>query len=158
MATIPIESSPAQASASSTTTASLGLTLGKTDYTGEFKAHFQAFSSFLVDYLPDKTFSHRSHARHKLLRLTRVQFLELSTDVYAEVCRRVNEPGVKYLPANPYFHEKRNVARKKLSTITDPRMQDLCGDVRHELIRRYPEFDTSGIHMLHVSFDAPFPK
>lgn len=64
---------------------------------------------------------------------------------------------VQCLPSNPKFHPKRNTALMKLATLSESRMRDLCGDVHHELARRYPEFysDSIGMRALHVSFDAP---
>lgn len=91
-------------------------------------------------------------ARDKLLRLTSVQFLELSTDVYDELQRRQqyeafrrrppNAPPVvgppEYLLPEDTFHPKRNQARQKLSTLGPPRFRDLATDVFCELERRIP--------------------
>lgn len=90
-------------------------------------------------------------ARDKLLRLSSVQFLELSTDVFDELMRRqaysrrppnappsVGPPS--YLLPEDTFHPKRNQARQKLSTLGSPRFRDLATDVFCELERRIPRF------------------
>jgi hypothetical protein len=90
-------------------------------------------------------------ARDKLQRLTGVQFLELSTDVYDELKRRelaarrppnappsVGPPD--YLIPEENFHPKRNQARQKLSSLGPPRYRDLATDVFCELERRFPRF------------------
>lgn len=90
-------------------------------------------------------------ARDKLQRLTGVQFLELSTDVYDELKRRElasrrpsnAPPGTgppDYLLPEENFHPKRNQARQKLSSLGPPRFRDLATDVFCELERRFPRF------------------
>ncbi|KAL2134962.1 hypothetical protein VTI74DRAFT_10283 [Chaetomium olivicolor] len=90
-------------------------------------------------------------ARDKLQRLTGVQFLELSTDVYDELKRRElahrrppNAPPGSgppdYLLPEENFHPKRNQARQKLSSLGPPRFRDLATDVFCELERRFPRF------------------
>ncbi|KAK4250772.1 hypothetical protein C7999DRAFT_11405 [Corynascus novoguineensis] len=90
-------------------------------------------------------------ARDKLQRLTGVQFLELSTDVYDELKRRElasrrppnAPPGTgppDYLLPEESFHPKRNQARQKLSSLGAPRFRDLATDVFCELERRFPRF------------------
>lgn len=90
-------------------------------------------------------------ARDKLQRLTGVQFLELSTDVYDELKRRElasrrpsnAPPGTgppEYLLPEENFHPKRNQARQKLSSLGPPRFRDLATDVFCELERRFPRF------------------
>lgn len=90
-------------------------------------------------------------ARDKLLRLSPVQFHELSTDVFDELQRRQaaaplpgREPRQKNVPPFlqpvPQFHEKRNQARQKLSSLQTPRFRDLSTDVYCELERRFPHF------------------
>ncbi|KAI1638383.1 hypothetical protein F4809DRAFT_260944 [Biscogniauxia mediterranea] len=91
-------------------------------------------------------------ARDKLLRLSSVQFLELSTDVFDELMRRQMKrppPGAPpnagpppYLLPEQTFHPKRNQARQKLSTLGSPRFRDLATDVFCELERRIPRFIT----------------
>lgn len=81
-------------------------------------------------------------ARDKLLRLTAVQFLELSADVYDELNRRYpppnSEPPPKFLLPRDNFHLKRNQARQKLSLLPPTRFRDLATDVFTELERRIP--------------------
>ena len=84
-----------------------------------------------------------NRARDKLLRLSAVQFQELSTDVYDELLRRQTanaNPGPGYLLPKDDFHPKRNQARQKLSTLPLSRFQDLVVDVLYELERRFPHF------------------
>ncbi|KAI9730669.1 MAG: component of the polarisome [Cirrosporium novae-zelandiae] len=94
-------------------------------------------------------------AKDKLLRLSAVQFHELSTDVYDELIRRQaasRESKGSHTPAQPSvppalpprddFHPKRNHARQKLSTLPPPRFRDLATDVFYELERRFPKFST----------------
>ena len=93
-------------------------------------------------------------ARDKLLRLSSVQFYELSTDVYDELIRRQtaarappnapNGPPAFLLPEKT-FHPKRNQARQRLSSLGPPRFRDLAADVFHELERRFPRFVGSEI-------------
>ncbi|KAK4155525.1 hypothetical protein C8A00DRAFT_31661 [Chaetomidium leptoderma] len=95
-------------------------------------------------------------ARDKLQRLTGVQFLELSTDVYDELKRRElasrrppnAPPGAgppDYLLPEENFHPKRNQARQKLSSLGPPRFRDLATDVFCELERRFPRFTAGDI-------------
>jgi hypothetical protein len=90
-------------------------------------------------------------ARDKLLRLSPVQFHELSTDVFDELQRRQASaplPGrlprqqlvPSFLQPRSDFHEKRNQARQKLSSLQTPRFRDLATDVFCELERRFPQF------------------
>ncbi|KAJ3949275.1 component of the polarisome [Colletotrichum fioriniae] len=94
-------------------------------------------------------------ARDKLLRLSSVQFLELSTDVFDELLRRQSlgrrpsGPGGQgpppYLMPESNFHPKRNQARQKLSSLGPPRFRDLATDVFCELERRFPRFAAGDI-------------
>ncbi|KJZ77478.1 hypothetical protein HIM_03202 [Hirsutella minnesotensis 3608] len=88
-------------------------------------------------------------ARDKLLRLSSVQFYELSTDVYDELMRRQalqrtppNAPNTppSFLLPEKTFHPKRNQARQRLSSLGPPRFRDLAADVYHEIERRFPQF------------------
>lgn len=98
--------------------------------------------------------SQPNKARDKLLRLSPVQFYELSTDVYDELIRR---QAVARMPPNApkgpptfllpekMFHPKRNQARQRLSSLGPPRFRDLAADVFHELERRFPRFQGGDI-------------
>lgn len=83
-------------------------------------------------------------ARAKLLKLSSSQFYELSTDVYDELQRRVNEDHVQpeYLLPKASFHIKRNQARQKLANLSQTRFNDLVDDILFEIKRRgYDSYD-----------------
>ena len=115
--------------------------------------HYFALKRFLAATSKDgRAQPPPNKARDKLLRLSSVQFLELSTDVFDELLRRqaaeafrrgppnaspsAGPPG--YLLPEDTFHPKRNQARQKLSTLGPPRFRDLATDVFCELERRIP--------------------
>ena len=116
--------------------------------------HYVALKRYLAASLRDEKGNPRpNRARDKLLRLSAVQFQELSTDVFDELLRRQqagrrtpngNGPDGPAAPAYLLpirsFHEKRNQARQKLSTLPPPRFRDLATDVFYELERRFPRF------------------
>ena len=113
--------------------------------------HHTALAKWLRDFLRTKGNIRPNRARDKLLRLSAIQFQELSTDVYDELQRR--EPGATddetpedeappFLPPKQNFHEKRNQARQKLSTLPADRFRDLATDVFYELERRFPRFSS----------------
>ncbi|GAA5908347.1 uncharacterized protein JCM6883_004358 [Sporobolomyces salmoneus] len=109
------------------------------------RTHFDALKSWLTREGALATATTRTNARDKLTRLTRQQFQELSTDVYDELVRRIEDaagrPGEQpFLAVRPDFHPKRNQARQKLATLPLQRFKDLASDVYFELDRRYPEF------------------
>ncbi|KDQ56393.1 hypothetical protein JAAARDRAFT_59275 [Jaapia argillacea MUCL 33604] len=106
------------------------------------KTHYLEFSQYLGGHLVPEVSGSRVTAREKLLKLTALQFHELSTDVCDELVRRKNGivgNEVPFLPPRDDFHPKRNQARQKLSTLPAPRFQLLAGDVHSELSRRYPQ-------------------
>ena len=112
--------------------------------------HYAILKRFLGQSLRDEKGNLKpNRARDKLLRLSGIQFQELSTDVYDELLRRqsaqgqqMNGPGQvpPYLLARDNFHPKRNQARQKLATLPPPRFRDLATDVFYELERRFPHF------------------
>ncbi|BGP21626.1 cell polarity protein [Rhodotorula toruloides] len=110
------------------------------------RTHYTALKGWLHEQGALAGGSTRSNAREKLTRLTRQQFQELSTDVYDELTRRIEDsnggqPGQQpFLAVRPDFHPKRNQARQKLATLPLLRFRDLASDVYFELDRRYPEF------------------
>ena len=115
--------------------------------------HYVALKRYLAASLRDEKGNPRpNRARDKLLRLSPVQFQELSTDVFDELMRRQqagrrtpngNGPDggpPPFLLPKDSFHPKRNQARQKLSTLPPPRFRDLATDVFYELERRFPRF------------------
>ena len=112
--------------------------------------HYSIFKRFLAHSLRDEKGNPKpNRARDKLLRLSAVQFQELSTDVYDELLRRQSSSGQQrngpsqvpeFLIPKENFHPKRNQARQKLATLPPPRFQDLATDVFYELERRFPMF------------------
>ncbi|KAH6656988.1 hypothetical protein BKA67DRAFT_176946 [Truncatella angustata] len=109
--------------------------------------HYIALKKFLQSTSKDgRANPPPNRARDKLLRLSAVQFLELSTDVYDELLRRerLSRLGPAKVPPNLQpennFHPKRNQARQKLSTLGPPRFRDLATDVFCELERRFEGF------------------
>ncbi|KAF8543302.1 hypothetical protein BDD12DRAFT_726529 [Trichophaea hybrida] len=127
----------------------------------QVSVHHTALSKWLKEFLETKGNIRPNRARDKLLRLSAIQFQELSTDVYDELQRR--EPGVvapnlspdgempPFLPPKQDFHPKRNQARQKLSTLPADRFRDLATDVFYELERRFPRFSSG----LLPSFGSP---
>lgn len=117
----------------------------------EVAAHHSALKKLLQPYLSQQGNGRPNKARDKLLRLSVIQFQELSTDVYDELQRReanaINNGAEKppHLLPKDKFHPKRNQARQKLSTLAMERFRDLATDVYFELERRFPQFgDGSG--------------
>lgn len=117
--------------------------------------HYSILKRFLAQSLRDEKGNPKpNRARDKLLRLSPVQFQELSTDVYDELLRRQSSSGQQrngpgqvseYLLPKDNFHPKRNQARQKLATLPPPRFQDLATDVFYELERRFPVFTVRDI-------------
>ena len=117
--------------------------------------HYAILKRFLAQSLRDEKGNPRpNRARDKLLRLSPVQFQELSTDVFDELLRRQSSAGQQtngpgqvppYLLPKDNFHPKRNQARQKLATLPAPRFQDLATDVFYELERRFPQFAGNSI-------------
>ncbi|KAG5941315.1 hypothetical protein E4U60_007968 [Claviceps pazoutovae] len=110
--------------------------------------HYIALKAFLHARGNDAR-QHPNKARDKLLRLSSVQFFELSTDVFDELIRRQTmaraPPNTanslpQFLLPEKTFHQKRNQARQRLSSLGPPRFRDLATDVYHELERRFPNF------------------
>ncbi len=120
--------------------------------------HYTVLKRYLAQSLRDEKGNPKPNkARDKLLRLSAVQFQELSTDVYDELIRRQsasaagqqqNGPGQvpAFLTPKENFHPKRNQARQKLATLPPPRFRDLATDVFYELERRFPKFPGTDIY------------
>lgn len=133
--------------------------------------HYVALKRFLANFLRGEAGNPRSNrAKDKLLRLSAVQFHELSTDVYDELLRRQTASGARrsgpggvvqegappFLIPEDNFHPKRNQARQKLSTLPSPRFRDLATDVFFESERRFPAF--TGADMEGAGGAAPNSK
>ncbi|EPQ63260.1 Bgt-4971 [Blumeria graminis f. sp. tritici] len=128
-----------------------GMIKKEEQFEGVLSDHYLALERYLSASLNDEKGNPRpNRARDKLLRLSPVQFLELSTDVYDELLRR-QQNGKRarnagnlppYLLPKDTFHPKRNQARQKLSTLPSPRFRDLATDVFYELERRLPKIAT----------------
>ncbi|OCF44059.1 hypothetical protein I317_02012 [Kwoniella heveanensis CBS 569] len=129
------------------------------------RVHWRALKEFLASWLEKESPTSRASAREKLTRLTKLQFQELSTDVFDELMRRTavdnGEPegNVPFLPVREDFHPKRNQARQKLATLPKNRFKDLASDVFYELRRRYPEFeqDETNTRAQQRQYDEPPP-
>lgn len=113
----------------------------------ELAIHHAALKRLLAQDLLNDRNPKQKRARDKLLRLSKIQFQELSTDVYDELQRRQSANDRRdsgqtppYLLPKESFHPKRNQARMKLSTLAVPRFRDLAKDVFYELERRFPHF------------------
>lgn len=112
--------------------------------------HYSILKRYLAQSLRDEKGNPKPNkARDKLLRLSPVQFQELSTDVYDELLRRQNASRSQpsgpsqvppFLLPKDNFHPKRNQARQKLATLPAARFRDLATDVFYELERRFPRF------------------
>jgi hypothetical protein len=114
--------------------------------------HYKVLKGYLSATFGPNGFANKpNRARDKLLRLSVIQFQELSTDVYDELLRREEDrrKGGDTNPANDTprfllpkksFHPKRNQARQKLSTLPIERFRLLASDVFYELERRIPRF------------------
>lgn len=116
----------------------------------ELRQHYAVLRAYLKGGAaqPPRT----NKARDKLLRLSPVQFHELSTDVFDELQRRQAAQPIPgrpprmdkvppFLQPRTDFHEKRNQARQKLSSLQISRFRDLSTDVFCELERRFPHFN-----------------
>ncbi|KAK4054926.1 component of the polarisome [Microbotryomycetes sp. JL201] len=128
------------------------------------RTHYDALKDWLTKQGALANASTRNNAREKLTRLTRQQFQELSTDVYDELIRRLEDaagrPGEQpFLSVRNEFHPKRNQARQKLATLPPQRFRDLASDVYFELDRRYPEFSDQGPTPSQSPIHSPtFPR
>ncbi|OCF59557.1 hypothetical protein L486_02224 [Kwoniella mangroviensis CBS 10435] len=126
------------------------------------RVHWKALKEFLATWIEKESPTSRASAREKLTRLTKLQFQELSTDVYDELMRRIALMmdfliAVPFLPVREDFHPKRNQARQKLATLPKNRFKDLASDVFYELKRRYPEFEEDVMFVQERRYDEPPP-
>lgn len=105
--------------------------------------HYKVLKQFLdiSDDLNSRSQSNSNRAikaREKLLKLSPAQFKELSTDVYDELKRRIDESRGEpdFLLPKSSFHPKRNQARHKLASLPQSRFKDLVSDISYEIERR----------------------
>ncbi|KAI9653684.1 MAG: component of the polarisome [Alyxoria varia] len=133
---------------------------GRTKYSAraleeQLHQHHRVLKEFLSANKEEHLYQMHNRARDKLLRLSPIQFQELSTDVYDELLRRKDEAREKsphgtgrsipkYLLPKNNFHPKRNQARQKLSTLAGKKFRELATDVLFELERRFPRFTGHG--------------
>ncbi|KAI9345317.1 hypothetical protein BDR26DRAFT_856730 [Obelidium mucronatum] len=74
-----------------------------------------------------------------MMRLSKQQFMDLSTDVTDEIKRRnLDQKEVPFLPLSDQFLPKRNQARQKLATLPTPKFKELSTDIFWDLERRFP--------------------
>lgn len=128
--------------------------------------HYRVLKEYLAASIAEEEEGYQPHhrARDKLLRLSPVQFQELSTDVYDELLRREydrrNPPNAadlnypQFLLPKPHFHPKRNQARQKLSTLAVKKFRELAGDVLFELERRHPQYATLNLEPVGSPIDT----
>lgn len=112
----------------------------------EWPLYEKALENFLASSqgnLTPATSSRVAKAREKLKKLTKIQFSDLSTDVYDEMKRREfsnqdpSNPNLpKFLASQPNYHPKRNQARQKLAALPPSRFKDLVNDVLFEIGNR----------------------
>ena len=114
--------------------------------------HHRVLKDYLAESLrQDKTYMPHNRARDKLLKLSPIQFQELSEDVYDELLRREDARSAQgpdgtgrnvppYLLPRQNIHPKRNQARQKLSTLAQKKFRELATDVLFEVERRFPRF------------------
>ncbi|KAG5420645.1 SPA2 [Candida metapsilosis] len=115
--------------------------------------HYKVLKQFL-DISDDQhtrsksTSSRAQRAREKLLKLSGAQFKELSTDVYDELKRRIDESRGEpdYLLPKSSFHPKRNQARQKLASLPQTRFKDLVADISYEIERRDLHIEQKDTH------------
>ncbi|KAJ3261211.1 component of the polarisome [Boothiomyces macroporosus] len=104
------------------------------DLTELARDHYKLFTSVLEQDLPHMRME-AQNGRENFTTLTIYQFLELSTDVYDELQRRLR----KDCTFSTMFLLNRNQARKKLSELDFERYKEFVGDVFFEIERRFPE-------------------
>lgn len=95
--------------------------------------------AYLISFHPSNVHTGPT-ARDKLVELSDRQFTDLCVDVYDELLRRQEYglPNIQPFQERRSFHPKRNLARKKLTTLVHVRFGHLIMDIVFELKRRYP--------------------
>ncbi|KAJ3098420.1 component of the polarisome [Phlyctochytrium planicorne] len=103
--------------------------------------------------------SQRISARERLSGLSKQQLLDLVTDVYDEIDRRVHHSNeVPFLPIRPDLHQKRNQARQKLATMGTAPFKDFASDIMSQIERRFPQFVEAYDAKYGVGGQAPPPR
>ncbi|KAI8996112.1 hypothetical protein BC832DRAFT_300647 [Gaertneriomyces semiglobifer] len=106
---------------------------------------YNLLKQYLAVFLRERNgASDRIGAKEKLAKLSSLQLSELSTDVYDEANRRMENAPPPFLPVQPQFPSKRNQARQKLATLQSSRFKELAAEVFFELERRYPDLSQQG--------------
>ncbi|KAJ3188022.1 hypothetical protein HDU85_006415 [Gaertneriomyces sp. JEL0708] len=101
---------------------------------------YNLLKQYLAVFLRERNgASDRIGAKEKLAKLSSIQLSELSTDVYDEANRRMENAPPPFLPVQPQFPSKRNQARQKLATLQSSRFKELAAEVFFELERRFPD-------------------
>ena len=115
------------------------------------REYIPVMKKFRAQYGETKTWTSFT-TLEKLMRLSHLQVLELSQEVYDDLRRRNAEANqdstsyqlwTTYLPLENHSHPQRNEARKKLSTLSVHKFCDLIDDVTKELTRRCHELANS---------------
>ncbi|KAI8848661.1 hypothetical protein BC829DRAFT_443611 [Chytridium lagenaria] len=108
---------------------------------------YEALRQYLDSYinsprqLASSKSTQRISARERLSGLSKQQLLDLVTDVYDEIDRRIhNSNEVPFLPIRPDLHQKRNQARQKLATMGTAPFKDFASDIMVQIERRFPHF------------------
>ena len=120
------------------------MVVAKRDYKREINGYYVKLTKFLEVMGADPASHHRNtkraeKARSKLSNLSVRQFYELNVDVDDELARRMNEDdanSVNLEMDDDEFRIKRNTARKKLSTLSESRFNELICDLISEVIAR----------------------
>ncbi|PVZ97468.1 hypothetical protein BB558_006574 [Smittium angustum] len=120
--------------------------------TQSINTYLRVMQNFLLDSGIKEQNSSNSNGFRKLERLSKLQFEELSKDVYDELDRRLTKSSdVPFLPLKNNFHPKRNQARQKLATLPQDKFTDLISDIFQELQKRFPNTADSVLNpKLHI--------
>ncbi|KAK9479050.1 hypothetical protein V1514DRAFT_305477 [Lipomyces japonicus] len=124
---------------------------GPPKYEAVLRKHYIAFASFLnvpPDFMERLASPNQAKSRDRLHRMPRGPFVELSTDVYDELQRRIAlRNGVSNIPSAltslDEFNVRRNATRANLGSVQEKRFIDLLSDVFYELVKRLPIISSS---------------
>ncbi|KAJ3219198.1 component of the polarisome [Dinochytrium kinnereticum] len=114
---------------------------------GHVAVQYESLRQYLDSYvnsprqLASAKSTQRISARERLSGLSKQQLLDLVTDVYDEIDRRVHHSNeLPFLPIRPDLHQKRNQARQKLATMGTAPFKDFASDIMAQIERRFPQF------------------